>query len=108
MRVVIDDLRTYSGDALHLRSSVEALAWLAANEHKTIDELWLDHDLGGDDTIRPVVRYLEERCFMGTPLPIGQIFVHSANPVGGSWVTSSRILGEWYSVRRADLSRFSA
>ena len=107
-RVVIDDLRSHRGPAIHLRNSTEALDWLRQHEDAHIDELWLDHDLGGDDTIRPVVHYLEERCFVGTPLSINTIYVHSANPVGGSWVMSSRLLHEHYRVLRSDLACFVA
>jgi hypothetical protein len=30
-----------------------------------IDELWLDHDLGGDDSIMPVVTLPKEAAFTG-------------------------------------------
>jgi hypothetical protein len=45
-----------------------------------LDELWLDHDLGEDDTIWPVVEVLERAAFEERPLDIGVINVHSANP----------------------------
>ncbi|MEV6643273.1 cyclic-phosphate processing receiver domain-containing protein [Amycolatopsis sp. NPDC051371] len=42
----------------------------------------LDHDLGGDDTTRPVVLWLceNDRC---PP----EVRVHTANPVGREWLT---------------------
>jgi hypothetical protein len=42
----------------------------------------LDHDLGEDDTIWPVVEVLERAAFNGRPLDIGIINIHSANPAG--------------------------
>nr|WP_240529879.1 cyclic-phosphate processing receiver domain-containing protein [Streptomyces mangrovisoli] len=71
-------------------------------EHRDcfIDELWLDHDLGGDDSILPVVTLLEEAAFDGRPFRIGTVFVHSANPIGAETVVRS--LTFWnYRVRRA-------
>jgi hypothetical protein len=65
-----------------------------------IDELWLDHDLGGDDSIMPVVTLLEEAGFQGVPFQIGTVYVHSANPIGAETVVRS--LSHWnYHVRRA-------
>ncbi len=71
-------------------------------EHRDslIDELWLDHDLGGDDSIMPVVTLMEEAAFDGRPFRIGTVFVHSANPIGSETVVRS--LTRWnYQVRRA-------
>ncbi|MFD9204116.1 cyclic-phosphate processing receiver domain-containing protein, partial [Streptomyces anthocyanicus] len=71
-------------------------------EHRDtlIDELWLDHDLGGDDSILPVVTLLEEAAFNGRPFRIGMVYVHSANPTGAETVVRS--LTRWnYQVRRA-------
>lgn len=84
MIVVIDDLRSFTDgrDALYARSSQEALVLLdelAATE-SVVDELWLGHDLGGFDTIRPVVLWLAERAATSTALPITAIYVHTANP----------------------------
>lgn len=48
----------------------------------TLKELWLDHDLGGDDTIMPVIEYL---CMIDPDLKsfvAEKIFIHSANPAG--------------------------
>ncbi|MFI1408349.1 cyclic-phosphate processing receiver domain-containing protein [Streptomyces sp. NPDC020707] len=65
-----------------------------------IDELWLDHDLGGDDSIMPVVTLLEEAGFQGVPFQIGTVYVHSANPIGAETVVRS--LSHWnHHVRRA-------
>jgi hypothetical protein len=100
-RLVIDDLRTHQAGGLHLRSSASALEWFQQNPHQRIPELWLDHDLGGDDTIRPVVHYLEERCYNGDPAQIDCIYVHTANDVGARWIMSSRLLTEHYRMLRS-------
>ncbi len=41
-----------------------------------------DHDLGGDDTSRPVVIWMIENNFR-----FDNYHVHSANPVGAQWLT---------------------
>lgn len=64
------------------RTSVEAIAFLEASlSGQTYDEVWLDHDLGGDDTITPVVDWLAEQAFHNVPYP-ATIVIHTANPVG--------------------------
>jgi hypothetical protein len=102
--VVIDDLRSHPDAAVHLRTSAEAIAWLGAFDGE-IDELWLDHDLGGEDTIRPVVHFIAERAFTGSPLSIKRIVVHTANPAGAAWITSDNVLNAHYQVVRGSLSQ---
>lgn len=81
MRLFVDDLRgPPSPDWVVARTSAEALAILRAGA--PISELSQDHDLGGDDTSRPVVLHL---CEHGGWPPI--VRVHSANPVGVEWLT---------------------
>jgi hypothetical protein len=58
-----------------------------------LDELWLDHDLGGDDTIWPVVEVLERAAFDGHPVDVGVVYVHSANPAGAAKVV--QVLRHW-------------
>ncbi|QRY62154.1 hypothetical protein JVX90_17450 [Gordonia sp. PDNC005] len=80
MKLFVDDLRDPPDDTWTVaRTSAEALVVLRGNE--PVVELSLDHDLGGDDTTRPVVLHLAEHG--GWP-PI--VRVHSANPVGVSWL----------------------
>ncbi|MEU2723600.1 cyclic-phosphate processing receiver domain-containing protein [Streptomyces smyrnaeus] len=96
----IDDLRQLPGAARVARTSCEGIQLLREHRDSFIDELWLDHDLGGDDTIMPVVALLEEAAFSGRPFHIGTIFIHSANPVGAETIV--RALTYWsYQVRRA-------
>jgi hypothetical protein len=79
--VLVDDLRSFRDDrpARVFRTSAQALAFLRGFDGR-IEELWLDHDLGGVDTVRPVALHLEEQAFGGAPLDVGVVYVHSANP----------------------------
>ena len=96
----IDDLRALPRATRIARTSHEGIRLLEEHRNDEIDELWLDHDLGGDDSIMPVVTLLEEAAFNGDPFRIGMIFVHSANPSGAETVV--RVLKRWdYRVRRA-------
>lgn len=96
----IDDLRPLPRATRIARTSREGVRLLLEHRDGFIDELWLDHDLGGDDSIMPVVTLLEEAAFDGRPFRIGTVFVHSANPIGAATVVRS--LTRWnYRVRRA-------
>jgi hypothetical protein len=96
----IDDLRPLPGATRIARSSRAGVRLLLEHRETFVDELWLDHDLGGDDSIMPVVTLLEEAAFSGRPFRIGTVFVHSANPIGAETIV--RALTRWnYRVRRA-------
>lgn len=83
MRILfIDDTRTPVFDAVIARSVKEAMPLL----DEEWDEIWLDHDLGGNQTIRPIVTQMELRAFMGEPVRVGKVFIHSANTVGRQWI----------------------
>ena len=105
---LIDDARAFKDErpALVARSSQEALTLLDQLGDTRIDHLWLDHDLVGTDTIRPVVDRMVQLASTGSPLNVGQIHIHSANVGGGHWirlelqaacypVTRSFSLGMW-------------
>jgi hypothetical protein len=47
------------------RSSQEAQRLLEGLGRKRIDHLWLDHDLGDEDTIRPVVDLMVQLASTG-------------------------------------------
>ncbi|GLY26513.1 hypothetical protein Misp04_62440 [Micromonospora sp. NBRC 101691] len=55
--VLVDDLRSFvDGRAAQVaRTSAAGVEVLERHRGRRLDELWLDHDLGGDDTIWPVV-----------------------------------------------------
>lgn len=96
----IDDLRPLPRATRIARTSREGIQLLQEHQAGFIDELWLDHDLGGDDNILPVVTLMEEAAFNGQPFRIGTVFVHSANPTGAATVVQA--LTRWnYRVRRA-------
>ncbi|MBO1336767.1 cyclic-phosphate processing receiver domain-containing protein [Streptomyces sp. VRA16 Mangrove soil] len=95
----IDDLRPLPHVTRIARTSADGVRLLEEHRDSYVDELWLDHDLGGDDSIMPVVTLLEEAAFDGRPFRIGTVFVHSANPIGAETVVRS--LTRWgYRVRR--------
>jgi hypothetical protein len=87
--LVVDDERTFDPDRLdiregdllvHARTSFEGLRRL---RQRRWDELWLDHDLGGDDTIKPVVGALLAAIAAGQPIELRRIVVHTNNPEEG-------------------------
>lgn len=109
LAVVVDDLRSFPGledrfEVLYARTSGDGRSLLLdlARQGRHVDLLLLDHDLGDDtghlDDILPVVDLLAERAFLGTPFDVGQVVVHSANPVGAA--TVQRSLERYYPVRR--------
>jgi hypothetical protein len=116
MIVVIDDLRTLkfnTNTVVHCRTSEQGISFLKmiARERASgigIDALFLDHDLGGDDTIRPVVTWLEEAIYNATYPVIAAIYAHTANPVGADYITKSRLLTSTYFVQRIGLEMFDA
>jgi hypothetical protein len=82
LTVLIDDVRRFrDGRPGHIaRSSADGLALLAGlfAEGERIEQLWLDHDLGGADTIWPVIRFLEEAAAHTGLSLVHQVFVHAA------------------------------
>ncbi|GAA1623946.1 cyclic-phosphate processing receiver domain-containing protein [Actinoplanes couchii] len=98
--VLIDDLRSFvDGKAAEVaRTSAAGVALLDGFRGRRIDELWLDHDLGDDDTIWPVVEVLERAAFEESPFDIGVVVIHSANPAGAAKMAQA--LRRWnYPVR---------
>ena len=75
LRVLVDDVRSFrDGRPCRVaRSSDAGVALLRSLAGSRIDELWLDHDLVGDDTIAPVV---EELC--SSPYDVGSVIVHAS------------------------------
>lgn len=82
--VLIDDARSFtdSTEALAARCSENGVRLLELLRGEPIAELWLDHDLGDDDTLRPVVELLERAAHLGERFDIGRVYVHSTNPPG--------------------------
>jgi hypothetical protein len=84
--VLVDDLRSFvdGRTAEVARTSGAGVELLDRYRGQRLDELWLDHDLGGEDTIWPVVELLERAAFEGRPFNVGLIIIHSANPPGAA------------------------
>lgn len=101
MRVVlVDDLRSFLDGrrARVARTSAAGVELLVQYRDRRLDELWLDHDLGADDTVWPVVELLERAAFDDRRFDIGVVNVHSANPVGAAKIV--QVLRRWgYQVR---------
>ncbi len=92
MILVIDDLRTFKEGVaegnliLYAKDSATALDFLIKLK-SPIDEIWFDHDLGGEDTAYRVATWLEARAHFNTvyyqKVAKGiRMMVHTANPVG--------------------------
>jgi hypothetical protein len=97
--LVIDDVRTFQFDAAYARTFTEGLRLI---DSQPWDEVWLDHDLGGDDTIYPIVLAMEEAAYYGCRFHIGMVFVHTDNPVGRQNIT--RALERYYPLQQVFLS----
>lgn len=79
MRLWVDDLREPDHTWTWAKTSAGAIALLETFTHVTA--ISLDHDLGGNDTARPVVMWMiENKCWPE------DVRCHSANPVGRHWI----------------------
>ncbi len=80
MRVLIDDVRSFRDgrECLVARTSADGVRLLERLREERIDELWLDHDLVGEDTIWPVVHLLDDAALGGRTFDIGMVLVHAA------------------------------
>jgi hypothetical protein len=92
--VLIDDVRWFrdARPCLMARSSRKGVELLRSLAGQPIAELWLDHDLGGDDTVMPVIDFLCEMRF-----EVAQIFIHSFN-TRGAVVMKQRLAAAGYVV----------
>ncbi len=78
MKLWIDDIREPPDESwCWVKSSEEAMCMFGAD----VTEISFDHDLGGDDTAMPVVRWIEELAHSGE-IARFKWSIHSANPVG--------------------------
>lgn len=83
MKVYLDDARPTPPGWVRTYTAPQTIALIETGE---VEELSLDHDLGGDNdpeigTGYDVCCYLEERAYRGLPVP-PVIHVHSANLAG--------------------------
>ena len=81
LRVLVDDVRDFKDgrSAVVLRTSAEAVAYVQGLHGRWVDQLWLDHDLVGEDTVQPLIDLLVADAAHGRPLRVGRIWVHSSN-----------------------------
>jgi hypothetical protein len=88
LTVLVDDVRGFRDErpALVARTSQEALTLLNDLGGRRIDHLWLDHDLGGEDTVVPVVDLMVQLARTGSPLNVTQVHIHTANVGAGHWM----------------------
>lgn len=86
LKLWVDDLRDPpDGTWKWAKTSADAIFWLDGPMEFgdwSIGEMSLDHDLGGDDTTRPVVLWL---CEHPDAWPM-KVSVHSMNNVGVIWL----------------------
>ncbi len=104
MHIIVDDERAFLGmptPCIYTRNSDHAMAtlnrvWINQYLHYglTLESLWLDHDLGEKDDIRPVVEMLSMWAESKRPLMVATINIHSMNPVGAEWCYTT--LNQWY------------
>lgn len=98
--LVIDDDREFFFDAVYARTWCEGLERLVDKDWELV--LW-DHDLGGESTIRPVLKILERISRELRPV-IRRSLVITDNPVGGEWIMKSLNGMGYLSVVRVDSS----
>ena len=83
MRLWIDDLREAPEGwewAVSSRYAINLLTWTKALG-KRVETISFDHDLGGDDTTRPVVLLMCQNDFWPD-----KCLVHTMNNVGRDWL----------------------
>ena len=102
LRVLVDDVRDFKDgrSAVVLRTSREAVDYVARLGDRRIDELWLDHDLVGDDTVQPLVGHLVAAAASGRPVPVDRNLVHSSNIRAGHRVVQE-LAAAGYRVERS-------
>lgn len=92
MKIWVDDIHTPPSEGwdwcMDSQSAIDCLCqamWEADNidNAEPVELMSLDHDLGGDDTTRPIVLWMCENDFW----PV-EVRVHTQNPVGHFWLIS--------------------
>ena len=93
-KLFIDDERQppsiWHGDYVLAKTSQEAIATMV--ERGFPGYISFDHDLGGDDTTRPVVNWMIDALLddpkMAASASKIKYYVHSQNPVGRDWLNN--------------------
>ena len=93
--LLVDDVRRFADarPAIVCRGSAAAIHALRETPH--VDELWLDYDLGGWDTIRPVLDHLEA----ADPVRVGEVVVHCSRAAAAHEIRT-RLTAAGYRCRR--------
>lgn len=87
MKIWVDDIRTPPDDTwVWYKTSIRTIVELSKQRilgsfGEEISIMSLDHDLGGDDTTRPIVLWCCENDFW----PV-EVRCHSSNPPGREWI----------------------
>lgn len=85
MKIWVDDIRTPPDHRwMWIKTSAQTIEFLKVVRRTGAFPLMtmsLDHDLGGDDTTRPIVLWMCENEFWPE-----EVRVHSRNPVGVEWL----------------------
>ena len=100
MKLWIDDLRLPPEGWVWAKTSEEAINIL--NSGAKIEEMSLDHDLGGDDTVMNFFAVLEEKVYEGSLKFDFCWTVHSMNPVGRASIIRAFKRLERYSDARTN------
>jgi hypothetical protein len=90
------------------RSADQAIALLREYAYGSIDQLWLDYDLGWLPTsvpltAQPIVDELVRAAADGVPYAIGEIRIHGRNPRGTAKIKSDLENAGYHVVREYDL-----
>ena len=110
MRIlVVDDRRRIRAgsqwpqptEVVYAKTSGEGLDFLATDP--MFDQVWLDHDLGGEDTTLPVADELVKLAVADADRP-WLIVLHTQNPVGRQRL--ERQLATHYTVAHMDPMRY--
>jgi hypothetical protein len=109
--VLIDDARSFRDgrNCLAASTSASGVALLRAlrASGRTIEELWLDHDLIGEDRIWPVVRLLEDEAVEGRVWNIRTINIHASSSARAHEMAVSLRRAGYHVERVADLTVFT-
>jgi hypothetical protein len=81
MRLWIDDERPMPTQYTHHALGSSAAIGFLARYRDGLSVISFDHDLGGDDTSRPVMLFMIENGIWPDTLRF-----HTANPVGREWI----------------------
>ena len=79
MKIYLDDTRKAPKGFKLVKSYKECIRLLKT---KQVEEISLDHDLGGSKTGNDIILWIEEQCFLSDDYNPPKISIHSANPVG--------------------------